>query len=214
MTIKALLFDLDGVLVDAMAWHEEAFLAAVRVAGLALTAEEHRAAFAGLPTKQKLQRLVEQGKLPASKVAAVAAVKQALTQTYIEQRATPDRSRQYLLQHFKSAGYLLGCVTNCIKHTTTEVLTRTQLLPLLDIVVTNEDVKEPKPSKAPYLRACELLHLQPGETLAFEDHDLGVTAAYNAGCAVRQIHAFDELTIEVVWEAIQQANQQLKESTL
>src|SRR3990167_5685233 len=113
--VKALLFDLDGVLVDAMDWHEEAFLAALRSqGGVDLSTAEHRKAYAGLPTKEKLKRLVAAGRLDSRFTEKVAIAKQQFTMTYIEQRARPDRKRVYLLEHFQSAGFHLGCVTNCI----------------------------------------------------------------------------------------------------
>ena len=204
--------DLDGVLVDAMDWHEEAFLAALRAhGGVDIGVQEHRERYAGMPTKAKLAHLVKLGVIPESKVERIAQAKQALTQTYIELHATIDAQRVYLLRHFQTAGYLLGCVTNCITSTTIDMLTRTGVMPFVaSCVVTNEMVKEPKPSPEPYRKACGLLGVETHEALAFEDHDIGMTSAFNAGVYTRQITTFKELTVETVWTAIQQANLQEK----
>ena len=212
--IRALLYDLDGVLVDAMSLHEEAFLAAVRAYGkIALSQQEHQERYAGLPTRKKLEALVRVGALDQRYVEEVAKAKQRLTQEYIAQRIHPDPSRINLLQHFKGK-YPQGCVTNCIKSTTMDLLTRAQLLPLLDAIITNEDVKSPKPDPEPYIRACGLLGFTPREVLVFEDHDVGMTSAYNAGCQARQIKEYRELTVEVVWQAIEEANLLAKEQPL
>ncbi len=211
MTVKALLFDLDGVLVDAMAWHEEAFLTALRMHGnITLTSLEHRERYAGLSTKQKLAALERVGLISPKQVSEIAQEKQRLTGHLIEQRTVVDRQRVYLLEHFAAAGFTLGCVTNCIKSTATELLRRTELLPFMACLVTNEDVTSPKPAPEPYYKACSLLGLQPEETLVFEDHDLGLTSAFNAGCWTTQILEYRELTVERVWTAIQQANAAIK----
>ena len=209
-TIKALLMDLDGVLVDAMTLHEEAFLSAVRAyGGIELTVEQHRGELAGLPTKAKLKRLVETGALDHRKCEKIAEAKQALTQTYIEQRLRPDRHRAALLEHFQGAGFQLGCVTNCIRSTTEEMLKRATLHKYFDTcIITNEDVKAPKPDPEPYIRACQVLGRMPHEVVAFEDHDRGLTSAFQAGCYTRAIPQFKDLTVEVVWTAIQEANAQ------
>ena len=204
--IRALLYDLDGVLVDLMALHEEAFLAAVRVEGhFDLGAIEHRAHYAGRSTKQKLQMLVDIGLITQQQVSPITEAKQRLTQTYVEQRVHPLTNRIAFLRHFQTAGYQLGCVTNCIKMTAFEVLRRAGLLPFVEqCVVTNEDAA-PKPSPAPYQKACTLLEVEPAEVLVFEDHEVGLTAAKAAGCLVQHVPTYAGLSIESVWEAIQGA---------
>lgn len=214
--IKALVFDLDGVLVDAMLWHEQAFLAAARTEGnVVISTEEHRAMLAGRPTKTKLAWLVAQGRLDARKMAKVAESKQAFTQNAIELHCRPDPQRIALLRHFQGAGYQLGCVTNCAKAAAYDLLGRTQLLPFVEqALVTNEDVKQPKPDPEPYQQVCGLLACQPEEVLVFEDHDVGITSAFKAGCAVRKVATFPELTVEFVWQAIAEAKVYLAEPPL
>ena len=204
--IHALLFDLDGVLCDLMALHEEAFLAAVRVEGhFDLGAIEHRAHYAGRSTKQKLQMLVDIGLITQQQVSPIAQAKQRLTQTYVEQQVHPLTDRIALLRHFQTAGYGLGCVTNCIKSTAFDVLNRAGLLPFVErCVITNEDA-QPKPSPEPYQKACGLLETAPNEALVFEDHEVGLAAAKAAGCLTQHVPTYGWLSIESVWEAIEGA---------
>ena len=54
--IKAILYDLDGVLVDATEWHYESLNESLyEVAGFRLSRQEHLSSFNGLPTKKKLE---------------------------------------------------------------------------------------------------------------------------------------------------------------
>ena len=62
--IKALLYDLDGVLVDATEWHYESLNEALEeVAGFIIERSEHVTTFNGIPTNTKLEILEKQGRL-------------------------------------------------------------------------------------------------------------------------------------------------------
>ena len=62
--IKAVLFDMDGVLVEAKDWHYEAFNKALDVFGLPISRSEHLSLYDGLPTRKKLEMLTEKKGLP------------------------------------------------------------------------------------------------------------------------------------------------------
>ena len=62
--IKAVLFDMDGVLVNAKDWHYEAFNKALEVFGMPISRSEHLSLYDGLPTRAKLQMLTEKKHLP------------------------------------------------------------------------------------------------------------------------------------------------------
>lgn len=212
--IQALLWDLDGVLVNAMPLHEEAFLIAVHVEGkIDLTQQEHAQHYAGLPTKVKVAKLITEKRLDPRYAEAVVKAKQHWTQEFITYRVHPDPSRIALLEHFQSH-FRMGCVTNCIKKTTMDLLERSQLLKYVrECIVTNEDAL-PKPSPEPYQKACGLLEVDPKEALVFEDHDVGMTSAFSAGCQATQIKTYEELTVERVWDAIKKAELYLEEPDL
>ena len=62
MMNKAVLFDLDGVLVDACDWHYEALNRALKqVSNYEISREDHTTTYNGLPTKRKLQMLADVG---------------------------------------------------------------------------------------------------------------------------------------------------------
>ena len=64
--IKAVIFDMDGVLIEAKDWHYEALNRALRLFGLEISYLEHLTTFDGLPTKKKLEILSVDRKLPKS----------------------------------------------------------------------------------------------------------------------------------------------------
>jgi phosphoglycolate phosphatase-like HAD superfamily hydrolase len=64
MKINTVIFDMDGVLVDARDWHYESLNSALEIFGAAIPYSEHLERFDGLPTKAKLSMLVEEGRIP------------------------------------------------------------------------------------------------------------------------------------------------------
>lgn len=63
--IKAIVFDMDGVLIEAKDWHYEALNRALRLFGFEISRYDHLTTFDGLPTKRKLQILSAEHDLPA-----------------------------------------------------------------------------------------------------------------------------------------------------
>ena len=64
LKIKAVIFDMDGVLIDAKEWHYQALNKALAIVGEEIELSEHQSTFDGLPTKSKLDLLSESGRLP------------------------------------------------------------------------------------------------------------------------------------------------------
>ncbi len=64
--ITAVLFDLDGVLVDATEWHYEALNRALGLFGYSISRHDHLSTYNGLPTRKKLEMLSVETNLPVS----------------------------------------------------------------------------------------------------------------------------------------------------
>lgn len=208
--VKALLFDLDGVLVDAMDWHRRAFLEALdKEAFVHMTAEEHDALLAGRPTKEKLKILAQRGTIKSEWIDRIASAKQERTRDTVALHCKPDPKVIRLLDYFRTK-YTYGVVTNCTRANAHQLLRYAGILPMMAVVISNEDVKEPKPSPEPYRLACTMLDVAFEEALAFEDHDIGMTSAFKAGVPVTQIKTPGELTIERVSEAIEQTERTIR----
>jgi beta-phosphoglucomutase-like phosphatase (HAD superfamily) len=67
--MSLIIFDLDGVIVDACEWHRIALNEALkRICGCEITLEEHYSVFNGIPTRVKLDKLAEMGRIEATSV--------------------------------------------------------------------------------------------------------------------------------------------------
>lgn len=192
--IRSILFDLDGVLVDAAPWHAEAFIWALGIAGkVDMTAAEHLAEFNGLPTQVKLNKLLDHGRLTPGCSDSVRWLKQEKTRSIVLSRCRPEEARITLLN--KLGKYKLGCVTNCTQSNAELLLDKAGLLAYFPVLVTNEEC-QPKPSPEPYQLACSKLGVKPEETIAIEDNAYGVESAIAAGCQVARLENYAELSWE------------------
>lgn len=182
--VKAILFDLDGTLVDACELHYEALNRALQEnSGFSISREEHLSTFNGLPTKKKLEILSSQNRVSPEDFGYIDSLKQGYTKLFI-QHMKKDSAKVFMLDCLKRSGIKVACVTNCSKDTAEEMLNRTGMLPFIGLLITNSDVTHPKPHPEGYQKAMFLLNVSPEETMIIEDADKGVEAAQAAGAKV------------------------------
>ncbi len=143
--IEAVIFDMDGVLIDAREWHYEALNLALTPFGLEIDRDAHLATFDGLPTRHKLEILTKSRHLPRNLHGFVNKMKQRYTVDMVRQRCHPVFQHQYALAQLKAAGHRLAVCSNSIRQTVDLMMERAGLQRFLDITVSNEDVSKPKP---------------------------------------------------------------------
>jgi HAD superfamily hydrolase (TIGR01509 family) len=182
--IKAVLFDLDGVLVDMPDGHYDALNRALGVFGARIGEEEHHSFFNGLPTRKKLEELERQGRLPLGLREFINELKQKHTKQVIIERCQPDYSKLILLRHLKDRGYMLACCSNSLKETLHLMLKSAHLYDHFDIILGNDEIQQPKPHPEIYLTAFTRLGIEPHEAIIVEDSPHGVAAAQASGARV------------------------------
>jgi beta-phosphoglucomutase len=192
---KCVLFDLDGVLVDACDWHYEALNRALReVADYEISRHDHETRFNGLPTRVKLQTLVAQGLIKEHQVKSISDLKQELTTQVIEDLCVIDDSKVQLMERLLDEGYKLGCVTNSIRKTAKLMLERCGVLEYIDCFISNEDITHPKPHPEGYINAMIMLNCIPSNTIIVEDSPKGLQAAKITGAKVVEVANATEVT--------------------
>jgi beta-phosphoglucomutase len=203
--IKAILYDLDGVLVDATEWHYESLNQALReISGFELSRLEHIRTFNGLPTNKKLEILNEQNRVKKEDFEIIWNLKQKKTNEIIEKTASDDETKIRL--HEGTSKFKKICVTNSIRQTALLMLEKTGQLSFMEHVISNEDVCNPKPDPEGYLKAIQYLQLQPNECMIVEDAPKGIEAAKKSNAHVYEVKGYHDVTLENVLNTINHFN--------
>jgi len=200
--IKAVIFDMDGVLIDAREWHYEALNRALELFGFTIPLHEHLTTFDGLPTRTKLQMLTATRGLPESLHGFVNEMKQRYTTELIHTRCKPVFRQQYALARLRGEGYRLGVASNSIRSTVNLMMAKAGLEDYLEFQLSNEDVSVGKPSPEIYLKAIDILGLAPEECLIVGDNDHGIRAACASGAHVMVVNDVSEVNYQSICKAI------------
>ncbi len=195
--IKAILFDLDGVLVDMPQGHFEALNKALGYFGVQINEQEHKNYFNGLPTRKKIEELEKQGRLPMGLREFINGVKQQHTKDIIPKYCVPDYSKIILLKHLKKRGFKLACCSNSINETLSLMLKSAGLYDFFDVIIGNDQVQKPKPDPEIYLKAFQTLNLTPQECIIVEDAPHGVAAAKASGATVFEVRGCQDVDLSL-----------------
>jgi len=203
--IKAILYDLDGVLVDATEWHYESLNNALEeIAGFIIKRDEHISTFNGIPTLKKLEILNQQGRLSKDLFNQIWNKKQEKTFEVIENSSSIDSNKIRL--HKQTSHLKKVCVTNSIRKSALLMLEKSGQLPFMDFVLSNEDVSSPKPSPEGYNQAIQKLNLKPQNCMIVEDSPKGFEAAYQTNAHVYEVSGYNEVTLNSILSKINYFN--------
>lgn len=200
--IKAILYDLDGVLVEAVKIHFDAFnMALIEVAGTHISSEEEEE-FNGLPTKKKLAKLSDMGRVDESQHQVIWEKKQEHTIEAIKKNLSYDAEKTDLHTYTRGLGLKSACVTNSITDTAKLMLECSGQWPHMEFLISNQMVKQPKPHGEGYIRAMISMGLQPDEVLIVEDSNRGIEAAKATSANIWHVSGAHDVTIEGFKKAI------------
>ena len=192
--IKAIIFDMDGVLIDAKDWHYEALNKALSLFGFEISRYDHLVTFDGLPTSRKLEMLSVERGLPRSLHKFINEMKQQYTMDYVYTCCKPRFIHQYALSRLNAEGYRLALASNSIRKTVELMLDKADLSQYMVFMLSNQDVKKTKPDPEIYLTAIKRLGLKPEECLIAEDNQNGIQAALASGAYLFKVDTVNDVT--------------------
>jgi beta-phosphoglucomutase len=207
MAIEAVVFDMDGVLIDAKEWHYHALNHALEHFGYAISRAEHLSTFDGLPTRRKLEMLSQEKGLPKGLHKFLNELKQQYTIEQVHVNCKPIFVHEYTLSNLKARGYKLGLASNSIKSTVELMMQKSNLASYLDVMLSNEDVTQPKPHPDIYLKAAEMLKVRPENCLVVEDNLNGIKSAEAAGCPLLVVQSVFDVQLDRLLLAIRRAEE-------
>ena len=197
--IKLIIFDLDGVLVDAKEIHYEALNKALSNVDekYVINREEHISTYDGNTSVTKLSLLSKNKGLPYELHDTIWEDKQNITIKMIDELEKDERLIK-VLKLLKDEGYILACATNSIRDSAKLQLIRRGFLEHLDFMYSNQDVVNPKPYSEIYLRCIIKAGVNTKETIILEDSELGREGARQTGAYVLDIEDSDDVTYEKI----------------
>jgi beta-phosphoglucomutase len=193
---QALLFDLDGVLIDSEPLHARNWVEMFRDRGIAFP-EDEIGRFIGLRGQDLLEWL--RARNPAAARLDMAELLEDKRRRFLEslgKDAPPVAGAESFLRESRAARRRLGLVTSARLRTIGQVLAHYGWRNTFDVVVGGDHVTRLKPHPEPYRQALERLRVGADTAVAFEDSIPGVRSAHAAGvavCAVATSHDAEAL---------------------
>jgi HAD superfamily hydrolase (TIGR01509 family) len=202
MKTKLIIFDLDGVLVEAKNIHFDALNEALGEK-YAISWAEHLSTYDGLKTNQKLEMLSERKGLSTELHKQVWEKKQRLTLQKLKE-LKPNQTLQSVMNALSEDGYKLAVCSNSIRKTVLTVLSKLGIMEFMDYIISNEDVQNSKPHPEMYWRAISKMGCLPEETLIVEDSPYGLLAAYRSKAHVLRVNNPQEVTYTNIFKKLTQ----------
>ena len=202
MKIKAIIFDMDGVLIEAKDWHYEALNRALNLFGYNISRYDHLVTYDGLPTRIKLEMLSLERGLPRALHQFINDMKQQYTLEIVYQKCKPTFYHEYALSKLKAEGYRLAVASNSVRNSVVMMMEKSNLLPYLEFMLSNQDVQKPKPDPEIYQVAISKLGLEPEECLIVEDNPNGIKAAKDSGAHVYEVETVKDVNYQAITSVI------------
>jgi HAD superfamily hydrolase (TIGR01509 family) len=190
--VELIIFDLDGVLVDAKTIHYDALNKALGKK-YAIDWNEHLSKYDGLKTNQKLKLLTKEKGLDPAMYDAIWKEKQKYTIEALRE-LKPNTTLQSILNALSEDGYKIAVCSNSIRKTVLTVLSKLGIIDFIDLILSNEDVKNSKPHPEMYWKAMSMMDVLPEQTLIIEDSPYGLRAAYSSNANVMRVKNPQELS--------------------
>ena len=204
--IRAVIFDMDGVLIEARDWHFAALNRALALFGYEISRADHLTRYDGLPTRRKLEILSQECGLPRSLHAFVDEMKQLYTMEAVHVSCKPSFVHEYALSSLAAMDYKLAVASNSKRATVDVMMQKAHLSGYLDCTLSASDVRRPKPDPEIYLATMRTLGIPPGDCLIVEDNEHGVRAGVAAGGHVLKVRDVHDVTLANILARIGEAN--------
>jgi len=207
----AVIFDLDGVIVDSNPAHKIALRQFCSRHGYQLSDDELKNKIYGRTNRDWLSNLFE-GKLSEEQIKAYSEEKELLFREIFAPIIKPVKGLPEFLNLLKQNGIATAIATSAPAANVEFTLNRTGLSYFFDTIIDESQVKSGKPHPEIYLKAAGTMGFPPEMCIVFEDSLAGITSAKAAGCIVigittthtspempqadKVIDSFDEVTME------------------
>lgn len=191
----AIIFDMDGVIIDSNPYHKIALQQFCEKYGFHLSDEELLNRVYGRTNNDWITNLFER-KLTARELSDLGEEKEKIFRDLYKDHIQPLAGLRNFLEKLDTYGILRAIGTSAPRSNVDFVLKETKLKKFFTVILDQSDVKHGKPSPEIYLNVAAKLMLAPGQCLVFEDSLSGIISARTAGAKVVGVattHSLEEL---------------------
>jgi HAD superfamily hydrolase (TIGR01509 family) len=178
--IKAVIFDMDGVISDTQKLHASVDEKLLRKHGINISASEITEKFSGMPTIEIFKKLFNEKKISVN-IDFIMEEKWKRMMAYAKNDVSPISGSIELINKLKRQNFKLGIASSSPKNYVNVVLSKLKLKEKFDAVTTQEEVEHGKPKPDIHLLTAEKLDTLPKECVVIEDGISGMIAAKRAG---------------------------------
>ncbi len=180
---SAVIFDMDGVIVDNGYYHKQAWEEFCSRYKISFSAEKFRKVFFGRTNEEILPDVFNR-ELTVQEIEELGAEKEMLYREIYRPHLEAVPGFLYFLNELKEKKIPVGVATSAPKENVDFVLQGLGINHRIDVVVDDSMVSKGKPHPEIYLKAASLLKAYPGKCVVFEDSLSGTQSAYDAGTKV------------------------------
>ena len=182
MSFEAVIFDMDGVLIDSEPLHFAVLSELLERAGHTLTRSENEQ-FIGTTSEAMFSTLIARHRLSGT-VAGYIARYDEMVLRVLQRPHAPAPGLTALIARLRDLGMRLAVASSSRRPWVEATIRSLGLADAFDVVVTGDDVEHGKPDPAIYLLTAQRLGVLPNRCVAIEDSPNGVQSARSAGMTV------------------------------
>lgn len=191
--MKAVLFDLDGTIIDSEWFYYKGWKAILAEYGITLTSHDWLTAFAGKTEAQGFLVLQEKYGFKEDAETFFRRKKAQIKEQYEAEDVTLMPGVTDLIAYLHEQGVTMAVVTSSLRPITEFNLTKHGLIGYFETLVTRSEVTYPKPSPEPYELCVQQLGVDKSDCLVLEDSVTGATAAAAAGLTCFGVQSHEEV---------------------
>ena len=181
--MKGIIFDMDGVLIDAMPFHAEAVKIAIKEQTNYDIDKKIVYQLEGMPINELIKEIFKKNynnkKIDNELIEIISETKKQIFKE-IEKTSLIEGVND-LLKELNKCDCLKAIVTGAAKNEIETTIDKMVGLKNFDVVISGDDIDQGKPDPKPFVKALQKMNLKPSECIVVENAPLGVEAANNAG---------------------------------
>ena len=186
---KLAIFDLDGTLFDTKDVNYNAYQNAIKMVGIGAIIDYNDFCnlYNGKNYRDFLPKIIPN--ISEEQMKNIHNLKKDIYINYLD-KAKKNNLLFAILQEMKES-FFLSVVTNASKKNVNEILEKFSVKDLFDLLITQEDVKNPKPSAEGFIKAMDYFNISKENTIIFEDSKIGIQAAIESGANYVKVYGYN-----------------------